>query len=343
MAFHMEVIAGFRKLYGICWLSTLSLRVSLTICSLETVTRMSHAAKTSMGWEAAEDSNNYEGMRCASLVDQTGNQQPPGQLEPFQPTDVNESLKGSAQHNIERTKLEQPAASTNEGGRAKEISHRPQDRSGFLQLPVEIRLYIYELSFHRDATLAQEMDYSIRRVSNSRDNVAKILPPQAAITRVSRLIRQESLDYWYSTVRFQIQFRLASWRDTSVGPWDTPSYELIRVGPDSVYSRARKLELSFESSYGIGVDKAYLCFTMELNERTNSYTIEHTPWTRDSGVRRPQALRRAERFKQHFDGAIAEMIVEAGGIKKLTLRSYEHLVPQPSWRFWRKTPDQDDK
>lgn len=86
---------------------------------------------------------------------------------------------------------------------------------------------------------------------------------------------REFLSIWYASVYHPFQFRKGA-RDYNVSIRPNPSYELIKVMPRSWYPALRRVELCFEESiYNAGPE--FYTFSVELNARTNTYTIKHTP------------------------------------------------------------------
>ena len=259
------------------------------------------------------------------------------QLDISNPVDLNEAFVCLQQYDLELAIPEPPLAY---GNVAPVTIKRPfVQRAALLGLPVELRMRIYELCIPEES-----------KSLHSAYDTSKLSPPhQPSITRICRSIREESLDYWYTTVRFPLQFRITGWGESGMGPQSTPNYELVQVAPSSVYSRLRKLEVCFQNTLQMNV--CQVCFSVNLNAGTNSYTVEHTPrpdqwwvpmrtWEKFDKFR---GSRRIERLERHFGKAIAAMIAECGGVKNLTLHDYQHVVPKPSWRFWEDMPEQEEQ
>lgn len=197
-----------------------------------------------------------------------------------------------------------------------------------LDLPVEIRLAIYEQCIHED----------VRYHESNNAGKPSQQPATPAITRTCQTIRAESLPIWYATARFPIVFRPAKVSPcTRLG--GTPEYEMTISHPPFAYQQMRKLLLCFTQSYSMNA--GHYCYSMDLDERRNSYTIEHTPRTQEwwAGYRpwNIEAHKKAEWrgivLRRHFDVAVAEMIAQSGGVRTLTLESFERLVPMAEWRF----------
>ncbi len=193
-----------------------------------------------------------------------------------------------------------------------------------LQVPAEVRLLILE------HVVRSECDHQTK-------NLYLVQSQQPSITLVNRLIREEALPIWYSMARFPIRFRARP----SYDMWQTgtANYEMQLKLPASTYPRMRKIELCFEQSFTMSA--LYYCFSVDMNLRNNSYTIEHTPKTANwwTGHRpwsievHKKAERRLNRLKLCFDVAVAEMIAASGGVQHLKAESFQRLVPQSSWQF----------
>ena len=274
-------------------------------------------------------------------------------LEPLEPLDLcgffeNFELHDPEQQNSQRSTVEQ-------GEVAESQQMRPgRYLSSFLNLPVEIREPIYKLHLESEAKTGNIRDLETEHREFGRGKLAvwvnrRVPPAQPAITRVSRLIRQETLPYWYAASRFPIQFRITGWYNSAIGTKGTPNYEMIRVRPHYIYPMLRKLELCFQKTpqTGLGIEEEYLRFSVNLDRKTNTHTVEHTPtvdWYDDFP---PYLLhghwrlpKRIARLLKHFDIAVPDMIAHGGGVGNLTLHDYERLVPQPSWQFWGDMPEE---
>jgi hypothetical protein len=214
----------------------------------------------------------------------------------------------------------------------------PDAKPKLLDLPVELRLAIYEHIFvHEDEPLGADIK-SIAKDINK--------PPKGpAICRVNRAIRRESLDFWYNVARFPVQFHAIQPQWGLMSTSGTSNYQLVTKLEPEVYSRIQKFVLCFSESYGLS--STYYRYNVDLDSRRNSYTITHAPLTSEWWVGyRPwnidahkKAERRVIRLRERFDMAVAEMIARSGGVKNLTLNSYHHLAPQACWKFGEDIPD----
>lgn len=197
-----------------------------------------------------------------------------------------------------------------------------------LDLPVEIRLAIYEICI-QDYAESQESDHGPDPTEQ---------PMAPAITRTCRTTRAESLPIWYARARFPIRFRPSKQAPQKrIG--GTPEYDFVLSHPPLAYQQMRKLLLCFTQSYSMNA--SYYCYAVDLDERQNSYTIEHTPRTQNWWVgyrswnvqAHKKAAWRAIVLRKRFDVAVAEMIAQSGGVRNLTVESFERLVPRTEWKF----------
>ncbi|KAK5174273.1 uncharacterized protein LTR77_001353 [Saxophila tyrrhenica] len=209
-------------------------------------------------------------------------------------------------------------------------SDRIQQPTDFLDLPAEIRLAIYQLLIE-DEVRDEELHFNKAVVR---------LPIEPAIAQVCRTTRKEALDFWFSTARFPIHFRALEGHKGE--------YSIVNQLVPIPYADARKLELSFAQTYGM--NSLYYLYSVDLNERTNSYTVEHAPRTNEWWVGyRPwniiahaMAERRARSLLKHFDRAVEEMIASSGGVKELTAESYQMLTPRPWWQLGEGSSGEDE-
>jgi hypothetical protein len=202
---------------------------------------------------------------------------------------------------------------------------KPPAKRGLLDLPAEIRL----------AVLQQLIDGDPLDVGLNGQGPKSCPLVQPSISRVNRTIRNEALDIWYSSTRFAVQFRAKRQHSQSA----TPDYELVTTMPPSAYSRIRKFDLCFVTTYGM--NGLYYNYSIDMDRRNNSYTLAHLPKTDEWWVGfRPwdasthkKAERRALVLRKRFDIAVAEMIAMGSGVNNLTIDSYRYLAPQASWQF----------
>ena len=198
-------------------------------------------------------------------------------LEPFTNFNINEIFEAVDSGHAQQGFLKNVETSE---GQSLEQKHGSR-RLGFCSLPPEIREIIYQLYFAGEANRVSITSTETERLDPSNPSAQNQIfqrspPVQPSITRVSRLIRQESLPYWYAVSRVPLQFRVAGWYESAMGVLGTPNYEQVPRVPPSIYPMLRKLELSFELCGPTSNKlKSPLCFKLDLDKSTNSYTIKH--------------------------------------------------------------------
>jgi hypothetical protein len=221
----------------------------------------------------------------------------------------------------------------------KRSTRARRSRVGLMDLPVEIRCQIYHL------VLPELIRYRCKPLGPH--NLPAPCPP--AITRASRDIRIESFELWCTTVRLPIRFRATSWIGSPMGIQGTPTYELVCAAHEFVFPYIRKLQLCFDNGRLNNLVNwdGLLCFSIDLDKKHNSYSVEHTPrsepeWPNSKPLREKVDARGGRRIQlllKHFNNAMAEILVESGGVGHITLEHYQRLLPQPWWRFWADMSD----
>ena len=267
------------------------------------------------------------------------------ELQPVNPFKMGEIVSFKCCPNIDPLKLSFSGIST-----AMQIEPLPASRAGvrLLDLPIEIRLQIYSF-------LIPTQNHCRYKVSGRTSPVKPVPPP---ITGVCHIIREESLEYWYSVTRFPILFSTLSWFHSPMGVSGTPNYDMRGALHRSIYPEIRKLELSIDQCVGpqLRLTKNYLRFAVDLHQHTNSYSVYHSPlidrkkleeyWTnlyrfnpslRDRSAddeRYWRTQRTIQLLVDKFDQATAKIMVASGGVGHITFENYQRLTPLPSWRFW---------
>ena len=210
-----------------------------------------------------------------------------------------------------------------------------------MNLSAEIRCQIYHLAF------PERTRYRCKPLGPH--NLPAPCPP--AVTRISRDIRIEAFELWCSTVRLPIRFRATSWIASPMGLQGTPTYELVCAAHGFVFPYIRKLQLCFDNGKLSNLCNwdGLLCFAIDLDKKHNSYSVKHTPrvdpeWPDSQPLHQNVDVRGGRRIRlllKHFDNAMAETLVQSGGVGHITLENYQRLVPQPWWRFWSDMSDDD--
>ena len=216
----------------------------------------------------------------------------------------------------------------------------PHHRAGFLDLPTELRQRVYHINItYILDTRHARLDHGVKH-----QYVRSPTPPP--ITRICRMLREEALDIWYATARSPLHFRALSSCEGSSTSWPPVHYELAKTLPPWAYPKLRKLELCFECSVIDGISPFYCRFPVDLDAHMDSYTLDRTtraiaesvdltllPFPRKSREYF-SAVMRAARLLKVFDAALASMIKNSGGIRKLTFRDYERLTPDSNWHLY---------
>lgn len=227
-----------------------------------------------------DEPHNYKDIRSADF-------QPLQLSEPVQPFDMDEIFsimcRADDDEPITITAPEQVSPSL--------LETQPVYVPGpFLELPVEIRLRIYEFALWDPPSM----------------------PPP--ITQVCRCVREESLEYWYATARWPINFCM-KW---SGKVWEPPSESMVCRVPDFANPVLRKMSLVPRNSHG---DR----FLLDLDQKTNSYSIRFA--SRDvHGNQVSIATESTYRLLQQLDTTMARIMIESGGVGNITFDYYERLI-----------------
>ena len=220
-------------------------------------------------------------------------------------------------------------------------TYAPSTGTQFLDLPAEIRLNIYShLLFGHGARIQNKSagPYQYR---------APIPPP---LSRVSRSLRQEVLEYWYSQIEVPLYFRLKDFSSSPMGLQGTPSYELVSSAPKPCYPMMRKLRLHLDHrDYRdiCGVSNALLSFNVVLDKGANTAIVQMAPnvHPRRTGVlpedvvSDPRSMKVARRLEKKFQDAMGRVLESSGGVGAITFKDFKGLTPRPEWCFWRDMPE----
>lgn len=202
-----------------------------------------------------------------------------------------------------------------------------QSFATFLDLPAELRelIYLQYIQSYGEKRLTPFELPSLREDGAYPDEYYyKPIPPyEPALTRASRLIREESIPLFYSTHRFPIVTHLES--DFSY----TAPDNYHRLDPDHLRS-IRKLELYFcfeqcdRKLSGFKEADAFI-MDVDLDQRTNSYEFR-----RRDRIGQDAAYGARLVNLDNLQRAIVEsleVIIQRSGVGNFTARDFDRLIP----------------